>query len=92
MKRRKQESCREEIRAAARQLGDQHPEGTFSMQQVIDVMRARGTQHLDLTIRRHISTFMCVNAVGPHAGLYPDLEWVARGRYRLVPSEPGTTE
>lgn len=76
-------TCRDEILAAARVLSKQHTEATFSMQDIITVMRERKTGHLDTTIRRHVSTLMCANATGPEAGKYKDLERVSRGRYRL---------
>ncbi|GGK41866.1 hypothetical protein GCM10008955_39590 [Deinococcus malanensis] len=54
------------------------------MQDVIGVMRAQGTPHLDLMIGRHMSPFNYVNAAGYQAGIYSDLEGVAQGRYRLL--------
>ncbi|GGN32348.1 DUF7669 domain-containing protein [Deinococcus daejeonensis] len=77
-------TCREEILAAARVLSRQHTEGTFSMQDIVAALREKRTQYLDITIRRLVSTQMCVNAVGPDAGKYKDLERVRRGRYRLL--------
>lgn len=55
------------------------------MQDVIDVMRAEDTEYLDVVIRRHVSTHMCVNASGAQAAVFADLERVTRGRYRLFP-------
>lgn len=47
-------------------------------------MREYGTKHLDTTIRRHVSTEMCINAVGPNAAKYHDFERVERGRFKLL--------
>ncbi|WP_295821729.1 hypothetical protein [uncultured Deinococcus sp.] len=47
-------------------------------------MRLRKTRHSDAEIRRHISTYMCANAVGPHAAQFQDLERVSRGLYKLL--------
>lgn len=77
-------TCRDEILAAARVLSKQHSEGTFSIQDIVSALRERRTQHLDTTIRRLVSTQMCVNAAGPEAGKYEDLQRVSRGRYRLL--------
>lgn len=77
-------TCREEILAVARTLSRRHADKTFSIQDIVAAMRAGGTKHLDTTIRRHVSTRMCVNAAGPDAGKYHDLERVSRGRFRLI--------
>ncbi|MFC4637876.1 DUF7669 domain-containing protein [Deinococcus hohokamensis] len=89
MRRRKRVSCREEVLAAAHLLSAQRSEGTFSVQDVIDVMRSQGTEHLDTVIRRHVAVLMCVNGGAAGAGAYRDLERVERGRYRLLPSGDG---
>ncbi|MFB9991338.1 hypothetical protein ACFFLM_05010 [Deinococcus oregonensis] len=77
-------TCRDDILAVARKLSKQQTDGTFSAQDVVAALRAKGTQHLDTTIRRHVASEMCQNAVGQGAGKYPDFERVARGRYRLL--------
>ncbi|MFC4638550.1 DUF7669 domain-containing protein [Deinococcus hohokamensis] len=65
-------------------MSRQHTEGTFSIQDIVTALRERKTPHLDITIRRLVSTQMCINATGREAGKYKDLERVSRGRYRLV--------
>ncbi|ALW87841.1 hypothetical protein AUC44_02140 [Deinococcus actinosclerus] len=77
-------TCRDDILAVARELSDARPSGTFSVQDVLEVLRARQTPYSDADIRRHISTFMCANAVGPHAAQFQDLERVSRGLYKLL--------
>ncbi len=77
-------TCRDEILAVARRLGRERTEGTFTAHEIVAAMRERGTRHLDTTIRRHVATEMCRNAVGPGAGKYQDLERVGRGQFRLL--------
>lgn len=77
-------TCRDEILTVARALSKLRPDGTFTAQDVVAALRARGTKHLDITIRRHVSTEMCRNAAGSTAAKYHDLERVARGRFRLL--------
>ncbi|MFC4424901.1 DUF7669 domain-containing protein [Deinococcus navajonensis] len=89
MRRRKRVSCREDVLEAARVLSARHAEETFSIPDVIDVMRSQGTEHLDTVIRRHVGVLMCVNGGAAGAGEYRDLERVARGRYRLLPPGDG---
>ncbi len=77
-------TCRTDILAVARILSLQSADGTFTAQDVVAAMRARGTTHLDTTIRRHVSSEMCRNATGSTAARYHDLERVERGRFRLL--------
>lgn len=79
-------TCREDILTVARVLARASADGTFSSQEVVAALRARGTMHLDTTIRRHVASEMCRNATGPGAGKYHDLERVERGRFRLIPT------
>lgn len=77
-------TCRTDILAVARLLSQQSADGTFAAQDVVAALRARGTTHLDTTIRRHVSSEMCRNATGSAAARYHDLERVGRGRFRLL--------
>ncbi|SMB83362.1 DUF7669 domain-containing protein [Deinococcus hopiensis] len=77
-------TCREEVLAVARILVKQRADGTFTAQEIVAAMREYGTKHLDTTIRRHVSTEMCINAVGPNAAKYHDFERVERGRFKLL--------
>ncbi|THF88269.1 hypothetical protein E7T09_03420 [Deinococcus sp. KSM4-11] len=81
-------TCRDDILAVARILARQSADGTFSSQEVVAALRARGTTHLDTTIRRHVASEMCRNAVGANAGKFHDLERVERGRFRLIEAAP----
>ncbi|MVN87017.1 hypothetical protein GO986_09585 [Deinococcus sp. HMF7620] len=77
-------TCRTDILAVARDLAAGHPEGTFSMQDIVQALRAQQTTHTDAQIRRHVRAIMCANSTEKGAGQFPDLEWVARGRFRLL--------
>jgi hypothetical protein len=78
--------CREDVLRVARVLSAQRADGTFTCRDVISTLRAQGTHHMDTTIRMHVSTKMCANAVGPLAGQFQDFERVERGRFRLLGS------
>ncbi|SMB84656.1 hypothetical protein SAMN00790413_05233 [Deinococcus hopiensis KR-140] len=77
-------SCRDEILEVARILSQRQPDQTFRVDDVVTAMVDRGTKFLESTIQYHVMVVMCVNAKGRDAGKYPDLEHVARRRYRLV--------
>lgn len=72
-------TARDEILDAIRRLGTD----VFSIRDVIDELRARGSRYRDSTIRTHITSRMCANAPDHHGTVYPDLERVGRGLYRL---------
>ncbi|MGW4215113.1 DUF7669 domain-containing protein [Lentzea sp. NPDC004789] len=76
--------AREEILEAAKILAAQSPDGTFTLTEIIDEVRRRGSRYAVGTVRTHVTSRMCVNAPDHHATVYPDLERVGPGRYRLV--------
>jgi hypothetical protein len=76
-------TCRHAVLAAARQI---HEAGhaAFSPD---DIVRAVLEVRSDLaasTIRTHVVSVMCTNALANHRTRFSDLERVGRGRYRLV--------
>lgn len=79
-------TCRSVILTAARELSRTHPEGTFSIQGVVQWMRQHGAHYSDAEVRFHVHTLMCRNASTrkPNEADYQDLERVSRGRYRLL--------
>lgn len=77
-------TCREEILIAAGQLKDRRLDGTFSVNEVLDLMRANGTRYLPATIKGYVVTKMCRNAPQSSATHYQDLERVAPNTYRLI--------
>ena len=76
-------TCREEILAAARVLGEVRPDNTFTPAEIVSYMKRQGTAHQATTIRTHVCSVMCADALIDDAETYDDLEQVAHGRYRL---------
>ncbi|MVN88313.1 hypothetical protein GO986_16325 [Deinococcus sp. HMF7620] len=77
-------TCRDDILTVARTLTTGHPEGTFSMQDVVQALRAQETAHTDAQIRLHVRALMCVNSAEKGAGQFRDLERVGHGRFKLL--------
>ena len=50
---------------------------------MIDLMRGKGTQYKDPTIRTHITARLCGDTPVNHGTAYDDLQRMERGRYRL---------
>ena len=76
-------TARDEVLAAARQLAVNAPDGTFSVDEVVSLMRRQDTSYKDSTIRTHVASRMCANAPENHAVTYQDFIRTASGRYRL---------
>lgn len=85
-------TAHQEIREVARALASHAGNGEFTLAQVIEQMRARGSRYAESTIRTHVTSRMCANAPDHHAVVYRDFWCVDRGsgRYRLY--RPGTDE
>lgn len=79
-------TCRDEVLDAIRVIRDHREAEIFTVQEVIDEMRQRGTSYEESTIRTHITSRMCANAPDHHAVVYPDIERVGEGEYRLTGS------
>lgn len=77
-------TCRDEILQAIRALTSRSRSDSFTIQQVIDEMSARGTTYSENTIRTHVASRMCQDAPDNHAVVYDDLERIGRGEYRLT--------
>ncbi|WP_258946531.1 DUF7669 domain-containing protein [Lentzea californiensis] len=76
-------TCRDEVLEAARRLATASIDGTFSPEEVIQLLRRMGSSYKDSTIRTHMISRMCANAPSNHAVRYPDLVRDSHGRYRL---------
>lgn len=76
-------SCRDEILDCARYIVRQKGHNRFAVLEVVNCMRARGTDYAESTIRTHVVSRMCANAPAHHAVTFDDLERVGRGVYRL---------
>lgn len=55
---------------------------TFTVDEVVSELRARGSRFKDSTIRTHITSRLCANAASHHAVRYPDFDRVGPGEYR----------
>lgn len=75
-------TAREQILAAINRIRS-GPGDTFTVADVLDELRAQGTDLAESTIRTHITSRMCRNAPDHHGTTYDDLERVNRGVYRL---------
>jgi len=76
-------TARNEILEAARLLSGRLGSGAFTVQQVVDELRRRGSRYAESTIRAHVTSRMCVDAPDHHAKVYNDLVRVEPGRYQL---------
>ncbi|MBX3314380.1 MAG: hypothetical protein KF906_08680, partial [Actinobacteria bacterium] len=77
-------TAREQILAAIGRIGGRSGD-TFTIAEVIDELRAQGSDLADSTIRTHISSRMCGDSPDHHGTTYDDLERVDRGVYRPRP-------
>jgi hypothetical protein len=78
------DGARREILAAARALTTRSGRATFTMADVIDEMRRRGTGYAESTIRTTISSHLCAETTGPGVAGYADLTRVGHGLYQLT--------
>lgn len=77
-------TARDEVLAAAQTLAGKSPDGTFSVEEVVSLMRRNGSSYKESTIRTHVSSRMCANAPDHHAVTYRDFIRTDVGRYRLT--------
>lgn len=73
--------CRSEIHSAVDHLLS-NTKTFFTIDEVLDLMAARGTVYSPSTIRTQISSALCVNAPKNHLTRYPDFERIGPGMYR----------
>lgn len=73
--------CRSEIHSAVEHLLS-GTKSLFTIDEVLNLMAARGTVYSPSTIRTQISSALCVNAPNNHPTRYPDFERVGPGMYR----------
>ena len=77
-------TARDSVLAAARRLSATSNDETFTIEDVLALLREEGTPYAASTIRTHVSSRMCANAPDHHAVVYRDLVRVGDGRYRLA--------
>lgn len=76
-------TCRDEILDVLPELASRKPDGTFTVQEVVEALRARDSTNAVSTIEAHVSSRMCANAPDNHAVVYRDIERVGLNRYRI---------
>ena len=72
-------TCRDEILEVVRTWGDR----SFTIEEVVDALRAKKTRFTDATIRTEIGSRMRAGAPKHHAVVYDDFERLKHGLYRL---------
>jgi len=77
--------CRDEVLVCAASLAGATTQGTFTIKDMINCMKSKGTLYAESTIRTHVSSRMCGDAPDNHEVSYDDLERVGHGMYRLRP-------
>jgi hypothetical protein len=75
-------TAREQILAAIERITSR-PGQTFTVSEVLDDLRAHGSELAESTIRTHVTSRMCIDSPDHHGTTYDDLERVDRGVYRL---------
>jgi sulfur relay (sulfurtransferase) complex TusBCD TusD component (DsrE family) len=79
------DTCRDEILAAIHGLLQHSETDVFSVSDIVNEMRARGTSYQESTIRKHVTSRMCGNAPDHRGVVYSDLRRLDRGLYKLSP-------
>jgi hypothetical protein len=76
-------TARDDVLRAARELAANSADGSFTVDEVVELARRHGSTAKESTIRTHVTSRMCADAPDNHAVTYPDLVRIDRGRYRL---------
>jgi hypothetical protein len=77
-------TARNDVLAAARALAASSPDGTFTVGEVVGVLRRTRSLYKESTIRTYVTSRMCANAPDNHAVTYHDFVRTDIGRYRLA--------
>lgn len=77
------EGCREQILEAVDAIMAGKDRKVFTVKEVVDYMKAKGTVYAESTIRTHITSRLCGNAPDNHPVTYDDLVRVGHGEYAL---------
>jgi hypothetical protein len=78
----KKMTARIEINKATQVLEVKTGRDTFSSKEIIRQVQSQTSEFRESTLRTHITSWMCVNTVTGHGGMYPDLVKVGHGLYR----------
>ena len=76
-------TCRDEILKCVHELIRETGSKDFTIQDIINRMKNKGSRYEASTIRTHICSRMCKNAPDHHAVTYNDFRRTERGTYRL---------
>lgn len=74
---------RNEILDCANKIVTQKQTNIFTMQEILDCMRAKGCPYNENTIRTHVSSRMCANSPDHHDSTYDDFERISDGVFRI---------
>lgn len=77
-------SARDEILEVVKEITKERAGKSFTVSEVLDMMRNLQTNYKDSTIRTHIMSKCCINAPNHHGTVFNDYERIDRGIYRLV--------
>ncbi|SOC41463.1 DUF7669 domain-containing protein [Ureibacillus acetophenoni] len=76
--------CREEILDAAYNITRIRNNKEFTISEIIDYMKLKGTTYKESTIRTQITSRCCKNAPRNHQVVYNDFERVGKGKYIVI--------
>jgi alkylated DNA nucleotide flippase Atl1 len=81
-------TAHEEIREVAHELASRSEDGEFTLAEILQAMKTRGSRYAESTIRTHVTSRMCANAPDHHGVVYQDFWCIDRGsgRYRIYES------
>ncbi|MFJ5770990.1 hypothetical protein [Psychrobacillus sp. NPDC093180] len=77
-------SARDEIIEVVKFITKEREVKSFTVREVLNVMRNRETNYKDSTIRTHIISKCCANAPKHHGTVSNDFERIGRGIYRII--------
>lgn len=80
----KKTSARDEILEVVKNLTKERTVKSFTVSEVLDLMKSCETNYKESTIRTHITSKCCANAPNHHGTVYNDFERIGRGIYRLI--------
>lgn len=80
-------SCRDEVLLATHSIVKQKGTNRFTVQEVVDHLKAMKSTYPESTIRTHVTSRCCMNAPNNHSTVFADFERIDRGVYRIFVGE-----
>lgn len=77
-------TCRDELLEAVKVIIKRKGKNEFSIPEVIEYMKQKGTRYKEATIRTHITSRCCKNAPANHGVVYADFLRIRKGVYKLL--------